>query len=453
VDLKQPQGQALLQRLAAHCDVVVENYRVGALARYGLDQVTLRAMHPHLVYCSITGFGQNGPRASQPGYDAAVQALGGLMSITGAKDHTNERDSESAQQQQQQRKRVKQQQEVQCGVDSEEGVGEMHAQTDAHVTADGQHTRPPHPPSEPTKVGVAVADLFTSTYAATAILAALHSRDRHSRRSGAARRNSTSSGAEADEAQARQADKAPTHQTDEVPTQQAGEAHVEGRAEEAARELAAEDHQRSGLVGAYIDLALFDVQLAMLANQALNCLTTDRSPTRLGNSHPNIVPYTTVPTADGHLMLCVGSDLQYRRFCAAAHAPGTLADDPRFATNKQRVAHRHLLMPALEGFLRTQPTAHWLQVCLEAGVPASPVNSVHDALTDPQTLHRCMVVQARDGGKLLGNPIKMPGLLDDPPPSYLLPPPHLSQHTDEVLSTLLQCSEEEIAQLHRDQVV
>eukprot|EP00013_Stygamoeba_regulata_P002618 CAMPEP_0177637332 /NCGR_PEP_ID=MMETSP0447-20121125/4916_1 /TAXON_ID=0 /ORGANISM="Stygamoeba regulata, Strain BSH-02190019" /LENGTH=478 /DNA_ID=CAMNT_0019139255 /DNA_START=102 /DNA_END=1539 /DNA_ORIENTATION=+ len=350
VNLQHERGQELLRRLAGKCDVVVENYRVGALARFGLDHHTMRTLHPHLVYCSITGFGQTGPRSSQAGYDAAVQALGGLMSITGEPDLVKDSfDSEPT--------------------DHSAGAG---------AGAGG---------GQPTKVGVAVADLFTSTYAAIAILAALRRRDHHG-------------------------------------------------------------------LGAYIDLALFDCQLSMLANQALNCLTTGVSPSRLGNSHPNIVPYTTFPTADGHLMLCVGSDLQWRRFCEAACCPPELADDARFASNASRVAYRHLLMPLLERLLVARPTSQWIDVALRAGVPAAPVNTVQQALSDVQAVHRRMVVDAPDGGgTLLGNPIKMPGVLSDPPPSYRQAPPQLSQHTDEVLSSMLDFSPADIAALHRDGVV
>ncbi len=223
VDIAQPEGSRIVRELARHCDVVVENFKVGGLAKYGLDWDSLRAINPRLVYCSITGFGQDGPYAARAGYDFIVQGMGGLMSVTGEAD----------------------------------GV----------------------PGGGPQKVGVAVADLFTGMYATVAVLAALTFRE------------------------------------------QSGE-------------------------GQHIDLSLLDAQVAMLANQNMNYLTTGQAPARRGNAHPNIVPYQTFATADGHVILAVGNDAQFRRFCELAGC-GALADDARFAANRDRVANRATLIPLL----------------------------------------------------------------------------------------------------------
>jgi len=318
VDIAQPEGQALIRELAASCDVVLENFKVGGLKRYGLDYESLKQVRQDLVYCSITGFGQNGPYAKRAGYDFLLQGMGGLMDITGKPD-------------------------------SEPGGGPM-------------------------KVGVAVVDLFTGMYAATSILSALIGRSR------------------------------------------TGE-------------------------GTYIDLALMDVQVSMLANQALNYLTSGESPGRLGNSHPNIVPYQAFPTADGHIILAVGNDAQFSRFCKVAGAP-ELAEDERFAINRNRVQNRTLLVPQIERLIRAKPSRFWLDELESEGVPCGPINSIGEVFSDPQVQYRGMEMRMEhaEAGEmsLVSNPIRF----DSEPLNADLPPPKLGEHTSSVLSELLPDREE-----------
>jgi len=264
IDFSRPQGQALVRQLAAGADVVIENFRVGALTRYGLGKDQLMQLNPRLVYVSISAFGQDGPDAGKPGYDAMIQAVGGLMSITGVPD-------------------------------GEPGAG-------------------------PQKVGVAVADLMCGMYAVTAVLAALHERE------------------------------------------------------------------RSG-VGQSIDLSLLDSQVAWLANQALNYLVTGKSPRRQGTAHPNIVPYQAFATADGHLMLAVGNDAQFARFCAVAGLT-ELARDPRFSSNEQRVSYRDELVPAIAATMAGRTTADWLTRLSDAQVPCGPINDLEQVFAESQVRHR-----------------------------------------------------------------
>ena len=310
IDLAHPQGQALVRRLAASCDVLVENFKVGDMVRYGLDAATLRAAHPALIYASITGFGQTGPYCDRAGYDFAIQGLGGLMSITGERDDL--------------------------------------------------------PGGGPQKVGVAVADLFTGLYACIAILAALRHRER------------------------------------------TGEGQV-------------------------IDMALLDAQVAMLANQGANFLLTQRPPRRAGNAHPNIVPYQVFEAADGHLILAVGNDAQFERFCAVAGCP-ELARDPRFATNADRVRARDALVPALAALMRRRTRADWLAALEAAKVPCGPINDLADLFADPQVRAREMVVPVThplsDALQLVASPLR----LSATPVSVRHPPPLLGEHTDEVLA-------------------
>jgi glutaryl-CoA transferase len=312
VDMKRPEGQAALRALAAECDVVIENFKVGDAARYGLDYPSLAALNPALVYCSITGFGQSGPLRERPGYDFLVQAMGGLMSVTGVPD-------------------------------GEPGAG-------------------------PQKVGVALTDIMTGLYASVGILAALAERE------------------------------------------------------------------RSGL-GQAVDLALLDVTAATLANQATNYLVGGINPTRLGNAHPNIVPYQSFVARDGHLIVAVGNDGQFRRFVAELGLP-ELADDPRFATNRQRVAHREQLIPLLQVPLLQRDKADWLARLERAGVPAGPINTVAEVFAEPQLLARDMRVTVphpdNPALELVGNPIK----LSRTPVSYDRPPPRLGEHTAAVLGEL-----------------
>jgi crotonobetainyl-CoA:carnitine CoA-transferase CaiB-like acyl-CoA transferase len=327
LDIAKPEGQALARRLIGTCDVVIENFKAGDLARYGLDYASLKSEFPKLVYCSITGFGQTGPYAERAGYDILIQAMGGIMSITGAPD------------------------------------------------------------GPPMKVGVAIVDVMCGMYASVAILAALRHRDR------------------------------------------TGE-------------------------GQFIDLALLDTQVSWLVNQGANYLVSGKAPGRLGNAHPNIVPYTVMPAADGWFVLGVGNDAQYRKFCAFAGRP-ELAEDARFATNAARVKHRDVLYPLLEELTRARPVAAWIEGLERLGVPAGPVNDIAQVFADPQVQARGMKIEmAREGvagGRvpMIGNPIKF----SETPVDYRDPPPRLGEHTHRVLADLLGLKPEEIAALRERGVV
>lgn len=329
IDMANAEGQALIRDLARKSDVLVENFKVGGLARYGLDYDSLRALNPRLVYCSITGFGQTGPYAARAGYDFLVQGLGGLMSVTGRPDE-------------------------------ESGGGPM-------------------------KVGVALTDILTGLYAANAIQAAL-----------AARENTG--------------------------------------------------------VGQHVDMALLDVQVACLANQAMNYLATGASPARLGNAHPSIVPYQDFPTADGYMILAIGNDGQFARFCEEAGQP-ELATDARFATNKARVENRSVLVPILRHITTARTTTAWVQALEACAVPCGPINGLAEVFADPQ-------VQARDLRITMDYPkigavplVASPMRLSDTPVDYRLPPPPLGAHTDEVLHELLDMSSAAIAALRERDVV
>ncbi|GAB3291709.1 CaiB/BaiF CoA transferase family protein [Parahaliea aestuarii] len=308
VDMKSPEGQAVLRSLAAEADVVLENFKVGDAARYGLDYESLAALNPALVYCSITGFGQTGPLASRPGYDFLVQAMGGLMSVTGVPE--------------------------------------------------GQ------PGAGPQKVGVALTDIMTGLYAAVGILAALAERDRSGR-------------------------------------------------------------------GQQVDLALLDVTAATLANQATNYLVGGLNPTRLGNAHPNIVPYQSFVAADGHLIVAVGNDAQFARFVEVLGLP-ELAQDTRFASNRDRVLNREQLIPLLQRALLERSKQDWLARLAAAGVPSGPINTVAEVFAEPQIVAREMRVNVphpdNAGLELVGNPIK----LSRTPVQYRSAPPRLGEHSDEV---------------------
>ncbi|UCG99366.1 MAG: CoA transferase [Burkholderiales bacterium] len=329
VDISKPEGQQLVRRLAAAADVVVENYKVGQLAKYGLDYARLSEVNPRLIYCSITGFGQDGPYKDRAGYDFIIQAMGGFMSITGERDDL--------------------------------------------------------PGGGPQKAGVAVSDLMTGMYSTVAILAAVAQRS------------------------------------------------------------------RSG-VGQYIDMALFDTMIAMLANMNMNYLTTGKAPGRAGNAHQNIVPYQVFAAADGHVVIAVGNDSQYAKFCEIAGRPD-LAADPRFASNAGRVRNRAALVPLLEAIVRDRPAAFWAEKLEAAGVPCGPINSIAQALGDPQAVARGIRVDLPHpvGGTvpLVGMPIRMSGSS----PNYERPPPLLGQHTDEVLRELAGMDAGEIAALRARGVV
>ncbi|SCW89219.1 CaiB/BaiF CoA transferase family protein [Ancylobacter rudongensis] len=312
IDMATAEGQALIRRLAQQSDVVVENFKVGGLRRYGLDAESLAALNPRLVTCSITGFGQDGPDAGRAGYDFMIQGMSGLMSVTGSPD------------------------------------------------------------TEPQKVGVALVDILTGLNATIAILAALEQRRRTGR-------------------------------------------------------------------GQHIDIALFDVAVASLANQALNYLVGGSAPRRLGNAHPNIVPYQAFETADGHLILAVGNDAQFARFCRLADLP-ELATDARFATNRDRVAHHETLIPIVADALKRQSTGEWLAMLDAAGIPAGPINTIAQAFAEPQALARGLAINLPHplGGHAPG--VRSPLRLSDSPTEEPTAPPLLGQHTDEVLATVLGLS-------------
>lgn len=310
LDISTKAGQEIIRLLASVSDVLVENFRVGGLRAYGLDDASLRAINPRLVYCSITGFGQTGPDRARAGYDFMIQGMGGLMSLTG--DLTG----------------------------------------------------------EPQKVGVAMVDILTGLYAANAIQAAMIERT------------------------------------------------------------------RTGL-GATIDLALFDVQLATLANQAMNYLIGGAMPTRLGNAHPNIVPYQSFATADGFVIVAVGNDAQFARYAAVCGEPA-LAVDARFAKNADRVRNRTALVPRLDALMITRSTAEWVAALEAVGVPCGPVNTVAEAFAEPQAAARGMVVESA-GVRSVASPLRR----SDVRPVW----PRLGEHTDEVLREVLELDEAAIGLL------
>ena len=324
VDLSRPEGQAIVRALAERSDVLLENFKVGALAKLGLGFEDLSALNPRLVYCSITGFGQTGPYRHRPGYDFLLQGMGGLMSVTGE--------------------------------------------------AEGP----------PLKVGVALTDVLTGMYAATAVLAALAHRERSGR-------------------------------------------------------------------GQHVDLALLDVQVASLANQAESYLVTGRPPPRLGNAHPSIVPYQAFEAADGHLVLAVGNDAQFGRLCEAVGRP-EIARDPRFATNAARVRHRGELVALLAPILAARPRREWITALEEAGVPCGPINDLAEVFEDAQVRHRGLRVEVPHplAGKVpvVASPIRLSAT-----PVVHRAPPLLGEHTDEVLAGVLGMDTARIAALRRDGVV
>ena len=314
IDIATPEGQALVRALALQADVVLENFKVGGLAQYGLDWASLKALKPSLVYCSITGFGQTGPYAQRAGYDFLIQGMGGLMSVTGRADG------------------------------EEEGAG-------------------------PQKVGVALTDILTGLYATVGVLAALAHRDR------------------------------------------TGE-------------------------GQHVDLALLDVQVACLANQTANYLIGGTVPRRMGNAHPNIVPYQDFPTADGDMILAVGNDGQFAKFCEVA-GRAEWARDERFATNARRVQHRAELIPLLRQATVMRATHDWVAALEAAGVPCGPINRLDEVFADPQVIARGLRIELPHAvaGTVPGvaNPIR----LSASPVAYDRGPPVLGEHTDEVLAQWL----------------
>lgn len=329
LDFTQTEGQRLVRELASKSDILIENFKVGGLAAYGLDYASLKAINPRLIYCSITGFGQSGPYAKRAGYDFMIQGLGGLMSLTGHPDSGE------------------------CG--------------------------------GPVKVGVALTDILTGLYATVAVLAAL--------------------------------------------------AHREKTGE-----------------GQHIDMALLDVQVACLANQAMNYLTTGVSPKRLGNAHPNIVPYQAFPTADGDLILTVGNDSQFRKFCeVAGHVEW--GSDPRFSSNGQRVVHRAELIPLIRQVTVFRTTAEWVSVLEAAGVPCGPVNDLEQVFADPQVIARGLRIDLPH--PLAGSTpqVASPLRLSASPVEYRQAPPLLGEHTERVLSDVLGLDTSQIAVLRSQGVI
>jgi formyl-CoA transferase len=329
LDISKSEGQAIARELADISDVLIENYKVGDLKRYGLGYEHLSSRNPRLIYCSITGFGQTGPYRERAGYDFMIQGMGGLMSLTGESDDA--------------------------------------------------------PGGGPQKVGVAIADLMTGMYSSVAIVAALHERN------------------------------------------------------------------ASGL-GQYIDMALLDTQVAWLANQNANYLIGGEPPKRMGNAHPNIVPYQTFHTRDGDLILAIGNDAQFRRFCNAAGIPET-GEDPRFADNVARLENRQACIDALAPAIRQKTTSEWISILEPLAVPCGPINRLDEVYGDPQVQHRGLKIELQHSLAgpipLTANPIKY----SRTSLRYDTPPPVLGEHTEEVLRALLGKSETEISALRASGVV
>lgn len=329
IDMASPEGQALIRGLAAKSDVVIENFKVGGLRKYGLDYESLKTVNPRLIYCSITGFGQSGPYAQRAGYDFMIQGMGGIMSVTGQPDGA--------------------------------------------------------PGAEPMKVGVAFADIFTGLHAVIGIEAALFHRERTGQ-------------------------------------------------------------------GQYLDLALLDSQVAVLANQALNYLVGGKAPTRLGNAHPNIVPYQTFETADGYIIMAVGTDRQYAEYCTIIGAPH-LSGDERFRTNRGRVENRAALIPLLQPFMKARSTADWVTAFEAAAVPCGPINSIDQVFANPQVLARGLQVGlTRDDGVQVPG-VANPIVFSETPVQYEKPSPRLGDGTERVLREHLGLADGEIASLRAKGVV
>jgi crotonobetainyl-CoA:carnitine CoA-transferase CaiB-like acyl-CoA transferase len=326
VDLMKPEGQQVVRRLIAKADVVVENFKTGNLAKYGLSYEDLKGQHPALVYCSITGFGQTGPYSSRPGYDFLVQGMGGIMSLTG------------------------------------------------------------EPDGEPQKVGVPIADIMAGMFASVAINAAL----RHAALTGQ---------------------------------------------------------------GQYIDIGMLDTQVAWLVNQGMNYLYSGEAE-RLGNAHPNIVPYQVFETADGHIVLAIGNDAQFRTFCEFAGV-AELAEDPAFATNSARVANREETVARLRPVLAARPSAYWLDELEKLRIGCGPINTLDQVFSDPQVVARQMLKRiphpfaGPEGAKIIASPLNLTAT----PVTYRHHPPLLGEHTEAVLRELLEMDDRELAELRTGKVI
>jgi formyl-CoA transferase len=329
LDLSKPEAQQIVRRLAAQSDVLLENYKVGDLARYGLGYEDLSKDNPGLIYCSITGFGQTGPYKDRPGYDFMAQGMGGLMSVTGERDDL--------------------------------------------------------PGGGPQRVGVPIVDIMTGMYASIAVCAAIAHRA------------------------------------------------VSGR-------------------GQYIDMALLDTQVAFLSNQGMNYLATGEAPVRLGNTHPNIVPYQTFRTSDGAIILACGNDNLFRRFCDVAGC-GELASDARFATNGKRVENRTVLTETLDAVFAKRTTKEWVEALEGAGVPNGPINDLKQVFEEPQVIARGMRIEVAHPTAGTVPMVASPMRFSATPITYDVPPPTLGQHTAEVLAKRLSMSAEDIERLKRDGIV
>ena len=323
IDIGKPEGRALARELAQKSDVLIENYKVGTLKKHGLDYASLKKLNPSLIYCSVTGFGQDGPYAPRPGYDFIFQGMGGLMSITGERD--------------------------------------------------GQ------PGAGPQKVGIAITDVLTGMYASLSILAAI------------------------------------THR------------------------------ERTGQ-GQYIDAALLDTIVAFNANQIVSYFCSGKIPVRYGNAHAQVVPYEAFPTADGHIILAVGNDGQFQRFCEVAGCP-ELAEEARFKTNSARIVHRGELIPLIAEIMRTRTKREWIEALEAATVPCGPINNMKEVFEDAQVLHRRLRVDLPHplGGTAPG--VASPMRLSETPVEYRLAPPLLGQHNQEVFKGLLGKSDAELQAL------
>ncbi|OGA49003.1 MAG: CoA-transferase [Betaproteobacteria bacterium RIFCSPLOWO2_12_FULL_63_13] len=328
LDISRPEGQRIARALAEKSDVLIENYKVGALSRYGLGYEDIRASHPGIIYCSVTGYGQDGPLASRPGYDFVFQGMGGLMSITGERDD--------------------------------------------------------RPGGGPMKVSIAVTDVLTGMYASLAITAALA-------------------------------------------------------------------HRQSSGVGQHIDMALLDTIVAFGANQILSYWCSDKVPVRVGNAHPNIVPYEAFPARDGHIILAVGNDAQFAAFCKVAGRPD-LAADPRFRANSDRVMNRAILVPTVREIMATRTKQQWTDALEAAGVPCGPINNYAEVFENEQVLHRGLRV---DIPHALGSvpTVASPMRFSETPVEYKLPPPRLGEHTRKVLSEVLAMKDSELDALSSQGVI
>ncbi|HKD25018.1 MAG TPA: CaiB/BaiF CoA-transferase family protein [Xanthobacteraceae bacterium] len=326
LDIAKPEGQEIALRLIAESDILVENFKVGALVKYGLGYDELHQRFPRLIYCSITGFGQTGPYAQRPGYDSLIQAMGGVMSLTG------------------------------------------------------------EPDGQPQKVGIPLADLFAGLYGCIGILAALRHRD------------------------------------------------ATGQ-------------------GQQIDIGMLDTHVACLANQGMNYLATGENPPRLGNQHPNIVPYQVFPTSDGYVALSIANDPTFKRFCES-FGLGDLLADQRFTTNAGRVENRQLVIDTLTPVMKGKTTAEWVERLETLKIGCGPINTLRDVFADAQSRARGVVVHmphpaAAEGVDVIANPVR----LSETPPDYRLPPPLLGQHTDEVLSERLGFDDAKLAALRANAVI